>query len=469
MFIKGQLALELLIALGIFTISMAAAFQLFFGGQSLSIDSANATLASDYAQEGMEAARTIRDRNWSELTNGDHGLVFTGTEWQFSGASDNKDIFSRKISIATGANDNVKTATTTITWQTDPLRPQKIELVEQFANWQNPSQGACKLGPLSGNWQSPVSLGTGDLGSGNEGSDIAVKLPYVYVSGTASSASKPDIFVFNVSNPASPSLVASLNIGSNGINSIFIKGNYLYAASPNDSKELIIFDISTPASISEIGSLNLSGTTDAISIAVFSNTVAIGRKGNSGNELYFIDVTNPALPSLISSFEVGGDVNDLTATGDKLYSVSGHASQDIGIFDITNPGAPSLVTYYNLQDGDEDESVGFQSPGNILVGNEANKFFILGATTTSQIYSRASFNTGGGVVDMVCVAGDLVFLATSNSTKEFLILNIANPDNPVEYGSINFPQIGTGIDFADNKVFMSVRSNDSLRIITSTP
>mgnify|MGYP001582120919 CR=1 FL=1 len=121
----GQSLIELLIALGIFVISLAAGFQLFFGGQSLLVDSANIGLASDYAQEAVEAARTIRDRSWAELTDGDHGLTFNGTQWQFTGANDNRDIFTRTVSVKT-ISENIKIATTTIIWQTDPLRTQKI-------------------------------------------------------------------------------------------------------------------------------------------------------------------------------------------------------------------------------------------------------------------------------------------------------------------------------------------------------
>ena len=36
-----------------------------------------------------------------------------------------------------------------------------------------------------------------------------------------------------------------------------------------------------------------------------------------------------------------------------------------------------------------------------------------------------------------------------------------------DYASLNYPQIGSGIDFDNNLVFMTARSNDALRIITS--
>lgn len=469
---RGLLLLEALIALGFFVTAITAAFLLFFGGQSLSVDGLNAERALDYAQEGAEATRSIRDRDWNTLTVGNHGLNFSGGQWLFSGASDGKDIYTRQI-VINDIDVNTKLATTTITWQTDPQRPQKIELVEVLTNWRNavlPASGICSGDTLTGNWQNPQSLGSGDLGAGNEGTDIVVKLPYVYMSGVAASAAKPDIFVFNVSNPAAPTLIASLNIGANGINAIYAAGNYLYAVSGNDTKEFIVFDISVPGSISEITFLNFTGTEDAISIHGAGNAIYIGRKeALSQPELLIIDITAPTSPSIAASFEVIDDVNDIVASGDRLYVVTEESNNDLRIYDIANPLSPSQLISYNMTQGGELISVAYQANGNIFTGDHTNQFFVLGATTTSQIYVRDSVMVGGGVNDIACVANNLAFLATTNTGKEFTIINTADPDNISEYGFLNFPNFGTGIEFASNKVFMSVKSNDALRIIGPGP
>lgn len=65
--------------------------------------------------------------------------------------------------------------------------------------------------------------------------------------------------VFNVNNPAAPSLVASVQgTGSpnylNWAHSIVVSGNYAYITSYNDNA-LVIYDISTPASPSKVGHL----------------------------------------------------------------------------------------------------------------------------------------------------------------------------------------------------------------------
>ncbi len=464
--------MEIVVSLGIFAVAMAASYQVFFGGQTLSEDSLNFELAMNYAQEGAEATRSIRDRNWAELISGDHGLEFNGYEWMFgsSSVSDGRDIFTRTVSIYV-ESENERVATTTVTWLARG-NTQKVELVEKLTNWEYPLSSSCKTFPLSGNWTLPQTIGTGDLGAGNEGTDIAVQLPYVFMSGKASSSSKPDIFVFDVSTPTMPVLVASLDVGSGGLNSLHVSGNYLYAASDNDNQELVIFDITTPVSISKVGSLGLTGSSNALSVTSFGNTVAIGRTDSASNEIAFIDVTNPANPSVISQVATGGDVYDFAASSDRLFAVSKESDFDIFVFDISSPATPILINTHDIDGTTEDLSIFVHYKGgnrNLLVGNEEDEVVLLGATTTAQMYVRDRLTTGGYVNDIVCAVGDLAFLATSNSTKEFLIVNVASPDNISEYGSLNYPQVGTGIDFAENMVFMSVRSNDALRIITSTP
>lgn len=464
---EGQSLIELLVALGIFVMSISAGFQLFFGGQNLSIDSANVGLASDYGQEAVEAVRTIQDRNWSELTDGSHGLVFQNNEWMFgsSSANESRDIFTRTIAVGT-VDSNTKIATTTITWQTDPLRTQTVELVERLTNYQEPLKG-CVSDPISGNWAAPRVIGSADIGAGNSGTDLALKLPYVFVSGTASTASKPDLFVFNVTNEAAPSLVQSINIGSGGINALYVKDNYLYAASPNDNTELLIFNIADPANPNQVGSYNMTGSSNAVAVAAFGDTVAVGRLDSATYELTFFNVTDPASPSIISQIATDGTVYDFYVAYKELYLVSEESDPDVWIYDITDTLNPTLITNYDIPGETEDRTIYVQEKGgtNILVGNEGNELITIGATNTAQMFVRDRIDIGNDVNDITCVEGDLLFLATDNSTKEFLIINGADPDNLVEYSYLNFPQVASGIEYAMNRVYVSVRSNDAFKIV----
>ncbi|MDP3729189.1 MAG: hypothetical protein Q8R26_00320 [bacterium] len=462
---RGQSILELLVAAGIFLLTSSAAILLFFGGQSVSIDSANAERALQYASEGLEATRSIRTRNWDELIAGTHGLRFINNQWELQGSSDVQDLFSRTVTIVDVASD-VKKVTSSITWQTDPQRPQEVTLVEQFSDWKKIFAGSCVSDPLSGNWNNPQIIGSADIGPGNSGTDIAVRLPYVFISSTASTASKPDLMVFDVSNPALPQLKKSIDIGSSGINTISIKGNYLYAASSNDSKEFIIFNIADPPNTSVVTEMNLTGTANALGVSSFASTTVVGRSGSATYEIVFIDITNPSAPTIISEVATGGNVFDFYTTDRRLYFVSQESDPDVWTYDITNPANPLFVSNYDIPGTTEDISIYLQDREgtNILVGNIQNELIILGATTT-QLYVRDRIDVLGDVNDIVCVEGDLAFLATSNSNKEFIIINVSDPDNIIEQASFNFPQIGMGIEFSQNKAFFVTRSNDSLRII----
>ncbi len=468
--IKGQSILELIVAMGVFVMASSAAFILFFGGQSTAVDSANARLGLDYASEGLEAVRLIRNNDWALLTAGDHGVVYNGSQWEVSSSTTNtKDIFTRRLTISDVATDTKKIIAT-VTWQTDPQRPQTIQLTEQLTNWKNAITGSCETGTVSGNWANPQIIGSADIGAGNTGRDVAIKLPYVFVAGTASTANKPDLFVFNVATPTAPTLIKSIDIGSGGINALAIKDNYLYAASSNDNKEFIVFDVSNPPATAEVASLNLSGSANAIGITVFASTTAIGRDSAATNELAFIDISTPTSPVVISQVATGGSIYDFYSTDRRLYFVSQQSDPDIWVYDITDPEDPLFVTNYDIPGTTEDVSLYLQERDgtNILDGNIQDELIVIGATST-PFYIRDRINVGGDVNDITCIESGYAFLATSNPGKEFLMVDVSHPDSIAEWGYLNLPQIAEAIKFYDNKVYLVMRSNDAFRIIGPGP
>jgi len=100
--------------------------------ERLAGDRARATFL---AQEGMEAIRNIRDENFSNLTNGDHGLAVSGNVWTFSGTSDTTDIFTRAINIS-DIDVNTKLITSNVTWKQNEQRDGLVTLTSRLTNWQ---------------------------------------------------------------------------------------------------------------------------------------------------------------------------------------------------------------------------------------------------------------------------------------------------------------------------------------------
>ena len=463
---KGQSLVEALVAIGVFLISISAIIFLIFAAQSISVDTKINQAASDYASEGIEATRSIRNRNWNELIYGEYGLLFSGNQWIFSGASDSKNNLTRKITIATQASD-IKNIKSSITWQTETSRPQRIELVALVTNKQEAIGGGGDGGgaPPTGDWQNPVTLGSIDLGAGNSATDLDVRNKIVYLTSEASAVAKPDFFIVDATNSQAPSIISSLNIGE-GLKSVDTAGNYAYAVGKDDDKAFVVIDISNLSAPVEVASLDLPGDANALAIFYRNSYVYVGRADGAPQEFLIIDVSNPLSPSLVSGLSgVGGEINDIYVFNNRAYLGTEDNSQGMIVVDVSNPVSPSIMGSINV--GDDVYGIYPKSENNVLVG-EKTKFYIINASVASAMTISGSTLIGNRTRDIVS-AGSLAFLATENPNAEFQIFDISNPASPLLWESFNFPQTATGIDYENNLVYVSVKSNDGLRIITSTP
>src|SRR3989338_10974661 len=81
---QGQSLVEILIALGVFSITITATTLVFFGGQNFSANALNTREAIQKTHDASEALRILRDTNWNSLTNGTHGLQFTNDQWSLT-------------------------------------------------------------------------------------------------------------------------------------------------------------------------------------------------------------------------------------------------------------------------------------------------------------------------------------------------------------------------------------------------
>jgi len=353
---RGQSSLEVLIAITILTLAISAAIVVGFGNQSAVVDSELNNRAIYIARQELEEARATARGSFSSLVS----------------ASSTDGIYTKEL-IIVDIDVNTKDVISRISWKNN-LQPGNLELLTRITNWRNPvsgTGGGCSIDILTGDWSNPQLVSSVDIGAGNQGTDVVVSLPYVYVSGVAAAFSKPDIFVIEVSNFSSPSLAGSLDIGSNGINALYVNGDYLYAASDHNTKEFMVFDISDPPNIVEVASINLTQNHDATTIHGIGDTVYVGREeiGDQA-ELVVIDVTTPNSPSTSTLIEIGDDVNSLFSTSDenRMYLVTENSSLDLWIYDVTTPSLPILIDTYDLQEGGELSAVGLRLPDHVLVG-----------------------------------------------------------------------------------------------------
>ncbi len=149
----GQSIFEFLIASTIFTIGIVAVILLTLDAHTVARRSTERTQAIFLAEEGLEAARSISDYSFADLTPGTHGLALSGNTWILSGTTDTNNQFTRSITISQpGDSEYEKEITSTVSWAITPTESKSIQLVETLTYWNHPplTEIECFLADLSG-------------------------------------------------------------------------------------------------------------------------------------------------------------------------------------------------------------------------------------------------------------------------------------------------------------------------------
>jgi len=133
-FLKGFSLVEAIIACAVFAIITTSTATVIFNSRSGIKGAGNYERAVFLAEEGLEALRSMRDNDFSDLTNGDKGLSKSGAMWAFSGSQDTVDIFSRQINVAT-VDANTKKIVSRVSWDVGQGETKEIYLEENLKNW----------------------------------------------------------------------------------------------------------------------------------------------------------------------------------------------------------------------------------------------------------------------------------------------------------------------------------------------
>jgi len=433
-------------------LSISAAIVVGFGNQSAVVDTELSNRALYIARQELEALRAN--------ARGNFGLVASSTSQD--------GIYTKQISVNTLGTYS-KEVEAKITWSLGPTQLRELALTTIISDWRTAwEQGGTGDGGdgLTGDWANPETAGVFDLGPGNEGTDVGIRDDVVFVVGEASDAKKEDIFSVDVSNVNNPALISTLNTGP-GLQSIAIWNDYAYVANRDPAGQLQVIDISNPAVMDHISTTTLNANSELPrTIFAKNDYVYIGTSLSSGGpELQVFDVSNPGNPLHVYNLEIGDDVNDLYAFKDRLYAATSKIDKELIIYDITNPASPIEIASYNHPSG-TGRSIFPTTYGDAFIGvNET--FVVLNTNDLGNITAVGSFEIGDSIND-IYVRDELAFVGGDNSNAEFKVVNIENLSDPILQSEFNFPQVATGITYRDNVVYISVRSNNALRIITSS-
>lgn len=137
---KGFSLVELVIAVAVFMIYAGSLAVSATGSHLTRLENSRMAKANLFFEEGWEAVKSIRNNNWSDITNGDHGLIFSDNSWNFSGTSDVFGGMTRTITVSDVRRDAIgnivysggdidpdtKSVTVEVIW--DPLPSKNISI-----------------------------------------------------------------------------------------------------------------------------------------------------------------------------------------------------------------------------------------------------------------------------------------------------------------------------------------------------
>lgn len=150
---SGFSVLEIVFAVGIFVITVSGSTVAVLSAMEMNRLGQEEMIATQYATEGMEATRAIRDRDFSLLENTTStGIGENAGVWVFEGAQNTFEKYTRTIQIEPVYRDgamaivesggsldaNTKKITVTTAWDASSSRHNSVVLSTYLTYWQAP-------------------------------------------------------------------------------------------------------------------------------------------------------------------------------------------------------------------------------------------------------------------------------------------------------------------------------------------
>lgn len=451
---RGLALVELLLAIAILGTISVSALASIIGSWSTNRLSSLALQAEQYAQEGIEAARSLRNRGWSApflATNctGGCGLSL-GTGWSWLGASDTENGMTRVVTVTPAQRDgngdfvasggtpdsDAQRVESEVTWSPGPGRNNTYSLVTYLTNFYQ---------LITPDWSSPSSPVAFDATLANSGNNTANAISigfannYAYL-GRQSSGGR-ELLAIDVSNPSSPSLCANCQreLGGN-VNDVQIGRNYAYMASSNNSQELQIISIADPsnlasaafASVDLINSNSGNNSADAIALGISGTNLFMIRAG--GNEFIRFDISNPLTPAVTGSNNgFTGTPTDMVVVGNYAYATSNDNGAELQIFNLSTLARDGTVNMNSGNNNADAFTVVAAGSSHILVGRDSS--------SAPELYVyELSDPVSPDLVDTVEIGADIYGLAYT--TGYVFVSNTGTNDFQV-FDASAFPDLAT--------------------------
>lgn len=287
-----------------------------------------------------------------------------------------------------------------------------------------------------GEYSPPTLISTFNTGGGTNINDVFAHGVTAYVATKNAAGASPELYLFDISRPASPQQKSSLNIGAT-IQKIFVAGNYAFLATHSDAQEIVIVNVSNKQAPAVAGSFNLPSGSNATALSIFDNKLYAG---TVSGYFYVLDITSTTTPVLIGSYNIGSAViNDIAVSGTRAYLATSKDAKEIIALDISNPSSITQAASFAIAGSPNAASLDYNLGKLYVVTNHLSgrpDFYVFDVSQPSDISLLGSVELGPSH-DSVSVYYDLAFVGTKSSTEGLITVDITNPANPSKILSFN--------------------------------
>ena len=191
---------------------------------------------------------------------------------------------------------------------------------------------------------------------------IVASIPFYWVTGLAVNVTGSRLYaaeylatspyyrlkIFDLAaNPAAPTLLKTIPM-PNFITDIAVPGSYVYlSVASNPTAKLVIVDASNPPTASVVGTYTFTGGTgQGVAVAGTTAYLAVASEYNGTFDgLKIINVSNPASPMSVGSFATPDDATGVVVIGMHAFVAAGRSG--LRVVKVNNPASPVEKGFYD--------------------------------------------------------------------------------------------------------------------------
>ena len=189
----------------------------------------------------------------------------------------------------------------------------------------------------------PAQPDVADLGAGTL--QVNATSPYGYFAG------EEKLWVMDLSQPASPSPVATITFTEQYAKRLYVANGLAYVLQANFGLE--IFDVSDPLHPTAAGKYRIQ--TGARNDIFAAGDYAYVLYDDGRGHLIILDMSDPAHPQQVGGLDTPGQAKRVVVAGDYAYVADGDAG--LRVIDVSNPAAPAEVGHLAPPEGTRCEAI----------------------------------------------------------------------------------------------------------------